>query len=450
MSARRIFPRGVRGRLLVVVALVVGGALAVMTIGFNLLLARSLDGDATRLAHSRATTILSTLHVAQGRIVVSDAPDDAAIDSQSWIYRGARAIEQPRASRQAGAAARSLVVSNRRQLDVGDLRLYAVPVSSGGARVGTVVAGVSLAPYEQTRKTALELSAALALALFAVVLTIARSLLSHALHPVSVMTREAAEWSEEESDRRFAQGPPYDELTELAATLDGLLDRLAASLRHERLFSAELSHELRTPLARILARSELMLARPRGADDYREALEGIRGSATQMTRTVETLVDEARLQVDGRRGSCDLADVLATVVRSARETARTHGCTIEVGPDEAHVRVGASADLVERIIQPVVENACSYGSTEVRISVVQRSASRVELRVADDGSGIDADERERVFEPGFRGRASGANERGAGLGLALARRLATSAGATIVAAQPTRGGGLVVVELPTT
>src|SRR5437868_11169455 len=71
------------------------------------------------------------------------------------------------------------------------------------------------------------------------------------------MTRQAADWSEHDLDHRFALGAPHDELTELAATLDGLLDRLAASLRHERRFSAELSHELRTPLARVLAeRSE--------------------------------------------------------------------------------------------------------------------------------------------------------------------------------------------------
>ena len=120
-----------------------------------------------------------------------------------------------------------------------------------------MIAGVSLAPYEQrTERTAGALSAALAALLFVVVMLVARSLLSHALRPVDAMTREGARGEPQESDRRFDLGPPHDELTQLAATLDSLLDRLAASLRHERLFSAELSHELRTPLARILAQSE--------------------------------------------------------------------------------------------------------------------------------------------------------------------------------------------------
>ena len=85
------------------------------------------------------------------------------------------------------------------------------------------------------------------------------------LRPVARMTRQAAAWSEHDLDRRFALGEPHDELTELAATLDGLLDRLAASLRREQRFSAELSHELRTPLARVIAEAELALRRERDA-----------------------------------------------------------------------------------------------------------------------------------------------------------------------------------------
>jgi signal transduction histidine kinase len=88
-------------------------------------------------------------------------------------------------------------------------------------------------------------------------------LLGASLRPVVRMTRQAAAWSEQDLDHRFALGPPHDEPTELAATLDGLLDRLAASLRRERRFSAELLHELRTPLFHVLAETELALSRER-------------------------------------------------------------------------------------------------------------------------------------------------------------------------------------------
>src|SRR5206468_229964 len=73
------------------------------------------------------------------------------------------------------------------------------------------------------------------------------------------MTAQASDWSDHDLERRFSLGQPHDELTQLAFTLDRLLDRLAATLRHEQRLSAELSHELRTPLANIAAQAQFAL-----------------------------------------------------------------------------------------------------------------------------------------------------------------------------------------------
>ena len=96
------------------------------------------------------------------------------------------------------------------------------------------------------------------------------------------MTEDAAAWSEHDLDRRFELGEPYDELTRLAATLDALLDRLAASMRHEQRFTAELSHELRTPLARISAEARAR-AQP-AADAATTTAPAWRRSAAAPTR----------------------------------------------------------------------------------------------------------------------------------------------------------------------
>ena len=113
---------------------------------------------------------------------------------------------------------------------------------------------MSLDPYEETATTALVGSVLLAVLLLGAVTLMTRWILGRALLPVSRMTEDAAAWSDHDLDRRFDLGEPYDELTRLAATLDALLERLAASIRHEQRFAAELSHELRTPLARISGR----------------------------------------------------------------------------------------------------------------------------------------------------------------------------------------------------
>src|SRR5947208_105991 len=108
------------------------------------------------------------------------------------------------------------------------------------------------------------------------------------------MTKQAAAWSERDLDRRFGLGEPHDELTQLAATLDNLLDRIAASLRHERRFSAELSHELRTPLARVIAEAELALRRTRDPGEYRRVLDVILTNARHIDRIIDTLLAAAR------------------------------------------------------------------------------------------------------------------------------------------------------------
>ena len=208
------------------------------------------------------------------------------------------------------------------------------------------------------------------------------------------MTRQAAEWSERDLDHRFGLGPPHDELTELAATLDGLLDRLAASLRHERRFSAELSHELRTPLARVLAESELALRRERAADEYRDSLELIHRNADQLARTIDALVAAARYEAGGERGTADAHAVATGAARACSSLTAERGIDLDVVAPPRVLRIGVDADLAERIVQPVVENACRYGSRHVRIDIRSENSSVV-YAVEDDGPGVAADERER-------------------------------------------------------
>jgi signal transduction histidine kinase len=95
----------------------------------------------------------------------------------------------------------------------------------------------------------------------------------------------------------------------------------------------------------------------------------------------------------------------------------------------------------------VLENACRYGSSKVRVSIERRD-SAVRYLVADDGPGVDADERETIFDPGVRGRQGIAGGRdGAGLGLSLARRLARSATGDVEALTDAPGGRF-LIRLP--
>jgi signal transduction histidine kinase len=443
-------PHSLRSRLLLAVVAAVALALAVMIAAFNLALDRSLSRDADQLLRTRAAAELATLRVANGRIVLNEAPDDAALDTPVWVFSGSRALEAPRAGDNVVAAARSLTTGPGRFVDVAaaDTRLFSVPVNRAGRRVGTVVAGASLAPYEQTRSTALLGSLALAALLLVTVAFAARWLLASSLRPVSRMTRQAGAWSERDLDRRFSLGAPHDEITQLAGTLDELLDRLAASLRRERRFSAEVSHELRTPLAGVIAEAELALRRDRTSDEYRAALEIVLQNARQITRTVEALVAAAQHEAGTARGTADAYAVAEGTAAAAASLASERKLELVTERPSAPLRIGVDRDLAERILQPVVENACRYGRSQVRIAVA-RDAAHVLYVVEDDGPGVGDGERESIFEPGVRGSVGRAanGDGGAGLGLALARRLARTASGE-VDMERTEHGARFVVSLP--
>jgi signal transduction histidine kinase len=318
--------------------------------------------------------------------------------------------------------------------------LYSRPVVADGNRIGTVVAALSLSPYERSQSVALVGSIVFAAIVLLFVAFAAHWLLASALRPVRRMTRQAADWGEHDLDRRFSLGQPRDELTELAATLDSLLDRVAASLRREQRFSAELSHELRTPLARLLGETELALRREREPEEYRDVLAAISRNAQQLTRIVDALVEAARHGASSSRGSADAY----AVARDAAAACGESDLELQIARPPGSVRVGLEADFAARILQPVLDNACRYGAHTISVSI-SRENGAVHFAVEDDGPGVGADELERIFEPGVRGTAADrSGVRGSGLGLSLARRLARSVAGDVEAA----GGTRFVVRLP--
>ncbi|MGE5273754.1 MAG: sensor histidine kinase [Verrucomicrobiota bacterium] len=438
--------RDVRTRLLAIVLCAIAVGLGAATLGFNVLFENASSSGADTLLRSRADSERDIVKAKAGHLSVSEPTGNALDDSNVWVFDGSRAVEAPRARPEVNAAARALAGGPARFVNVHgtDIRLYASPVVADGRRLGTIVTGLSLAPYDQTERTALAGSLALALLVLVLIGVAVYLLLRSALRPVARMTEQAAAWSEADLDRRFELGPPHDELTRLAATLDGLLDRIAASLRHERRFSAELSHELRTPLAKLITEAELTLRRDRDPDEYRQALERILRSGQQLARTVDTLFAAAQ-QEGGPHGTADCYTAALEIVDACGRAAKERGVELRLERPEPAIRVGVDEDVVERILQPVVENACKYGSTRVRISVDRRGTA-VAFVVEDDGPGVAAGEEDAIFEPGTRGAASYDNGDGAGLGLALARRLARAATGDVHAEHAT--GGRFVVTLP--
>jgi two-component system heavy metal sensor histidine kinase CusS len=440
--------RTLRGRLTAFAVLAAALAVGLLVIAFNLVLGASLDRDANSRLRSRAAAAATTVETERGRVQVRESAADEAIDSQVWVFQGNRAVVRANAPAAVQRAVTSLAGGPRRFADVPgrDARLYTLPLTDDGRRLGTVVVGLSLEAYDRTSDIALLASAVLAAILLGAVYGVTWLTIGRALRPVTAMTRSAAMWSEDEGDRRFGTEPRPDELGELAATFDALLDRVSASLRHEQRLSAELSHELRTPLARITAEVELLQRRERSPEARGEAYERLGRSADQMSRILETLMAAARAEGQSQPGRSLLGQALEGLAAEWDGPLSERGVRLSVASEREDVTVGVDAELVERIVAPLLDNAGRHANAEVSVEAA-RHDGRVRLTVRDDGPGLSPGEEERIFEPGVSGaRANG--HTGAGLGLALARRLARAVGGEVSAESDGRPGAAFEVDLP--
>ncbi|MCB0881686.1 MAG: HAMP domain-containing histidine kinase [Thermoleophilia bacterium] len=418
-------PSSLRLRLLAVALGAVGLGLAIATAGFFLALRVSLLDDATSVAQERAEARASLLALEGGSLTARDEALLERLDSDLvWVVSpGGAVVRGP----DRGAAVRTGVAAvgaGGAPRTVNRLRLAAAPLMVSGRQRGTVVAAVAMRPYDNTMHAA-KVGAAMLVAFVLTALAAATWwVLRAALDPVARMTRDAEAWGDHDLDRRFGLGPPRDELTGLAATLDGLLERIAGSLRHERHLTAEISHELRTPLARIAARAELGA---RDADpETAGAFAGILRSAEQMRETLTALLAAGRAAGDGE--SSDIAAAVERVADAARPEADAAG--VELRAEAESLRVAAGQALVERALAPLVDNAVRHARRRVDVAATVDGRA-VAIDVTDDGPGVAPDDVDAVFAPGV-GAAGGAPV-GTGLGLPLARRLARAAGGDVTA-----------------
>ncbi|MEU9497584.1 HAMP domain-containing sensor histidine kinase [Streptomyces sp. NPDC048196] len=483
--AGRCRPRTLRGRLSLVALTTATLVMVVLTVVFNAIVRQHLQQQADDELRTRASAVAATVDTRHQPVRVLETPHDAALDTNVWIYAGTRLLEHPASAAADGTITRAATrlaahgVKRCNEVTAGDrIRLCAEPV--GGVRPGarptaavaTVVTAINLAPYRASADTLLIASLAFDATVLACTYVLTRLAVGRALRPVRTMTEQATRWSVVASQERFGTGDRPAELSRLGASLDELLDRIRAVLRHEQQLTRELSHELRNPLARITAELDWWQARPRSADETRTTHTAIAEAAASMRTICETVLDDARAGAHTVPGTTDVMAVLRrfTDQRSPREKANISvaestvaettvagagvtemtragitGVDITLdGPDT--VLAGVPAALLERIVAPLIDNALRYARSRVALQVVP-GPDGIRVAVVDDGPGVPATFTTQLFQPGRRAEPADGHT-GAGLGLPLARRLAHSAGGAVSHDAGHTAGARFVVDLP--
>lgn len=282
---------------------------------------------------------------------------------------------------------------------------------------------ISFVRYDVTReelgKQQLLISVIGAVFLFALLSLVLGLWLSRkVLKPVSDLANRLRDFRKAGKAEPLAPHFADDEVGELAHALDEYSARLTAMVERDREFNSDVSHELRTPLAVIASTTELLQGSPDLTEKLSERLKRIERASRQATELIEALLLLSRAERRGptRGETTEVGKVAADVIESQRPQLRGKPVGIELAIEQA-VSVNAPASVLSVALTNLIGNAIKYtleGSVRVEVGNDQ-------VEVIDTGPGIKPEDAERLFQRGVRGEGVGGS--GAGLGLAIVRRL---------------------------
>lgn len=374
------------------------------------------------------------------------APGGAAVDQSGQV-------RNPKAYAPRGAIRPTSVVHETRRIDGVPQRLLLQPVSFANGTGVLVLAR----PLDELQETLAQVAALLAAAVIAVLLVAAGLgywLAGRALSPVGVMAAAARDITEHDLHRRIELDlPPGDELGDLAATFNSMLDRLETAFAGLQRFTADAAHELRAPLALMRAQVDIVLRRDRTADEYRASHRALLDEIERLSRMADQLLLLARADagvLEPRTEPVDLPELLEGIVERWRPAAVEREVALESElPLEGELR--ADPELLRRLFDNLLDNALRHTPAGGEVLL---SAGAVDgtwrIAVDDSGPGVAPELRPRLFERFARADpARGRDTGGAGLGLSLSAAIVGVHGGSI-AVEEARSGrwARFVVVLP--
>jgi signal transduction histidine kinase len=275
------------------------------------------------------------------------------------------------------------------------------------------------------------------------------------LRPIRVISATARRLSAENLTERVPVTTPADELSALAGTVNGMLDRIQRGvaerdriLHSQRLFTANAAHELRTPLTTVRTAIDVTLDGTPSRAELLAMAGDVGGAVEHMRRVLDGLLLLARSQAGlTAREPADLAAIAAAALDAAGTHAAEAGLTVR--PALRPAPVNGEPVLLERMIGNLVDNAVRYNRAGGHLAVDTGIADgRSVLRISNTGRQIPPEEAETLLEPFVHGQGARVRTDGLGLGLSIVRAVTLAHRGRIAVAARTGGGLDVTVDLP--
>lgn len=238
-----------------------------------------------------------------------------------------------------------------------------------------------------------------------------------------------------------------NEFTRLAKTFDRMFERLEASFEAEKQFTADASHELRTPISVIKGACEYGMKYDETPEERQETITMIHRQAEKMSTLVSELLSMTRLDQGTERANFTEADLSALIKSICQE--QTGECYILHCDIEENIIASIDVSLISRLLQNLLDNAVKYGRPDgsIWVSLCKREGE-IQLSVKDDGMGIPAEHREKIWQRFYQADPSRSGDNGAGLGLSMVKKIAEIHGGYMSLTSEEGKGSTFTLHLP--
>lgn len=345
---------------------------------------------------------------------------------------------------------KSTVHNFNTKLGVLDIRQVQIPIVHDNIIKGYIIGAVSLKDAKMVisnlGKTLLILYPVISLILFG----LSRYLAGRSISPIRNITDTTNRITKYTLTERVSLPPNKDELYELTASINDLLNRIENALNREQQFTSDASHQLRTPLSAVQGTLEVLIRKPRTQKEYEEKIAYSLSEIDYMTETLEQLLILSRFDPDQtlqNEVAVSVIPVVESILKQYHQLIKNKNLKVQLDIKNLDDRMIPSY-CAHLILENIIHNSIKYTHKDGTLKLgIYGQGQQMVCVIEDNGIGIKNEDLDNIFLPFFRSSAlSHKDIPGNGLGLSIAKKAADAIGATIHVSSESGSGSTFTVS----